>query len=485
MNGNNFVLAGRFSTSSAKLGQEIEAAGGRVTLGVSSRTDYLVEGKSASAYKLEDARALGVAIITEEDVRAMMRGEDLAIAQPGEDGSKNLDDLIGAARGVFDGMMGVRAWEQLVGLLDACDLEQEDALAHYISSQILARWEAPGARERAIEFWAREAAKERWTDWLDREHLPGPAHEEIHGWAITQYDRFYSAPAHWLGEMMRGVDAPKYGLARTIDLTLVYAAAKKLRAILTHPNLENIRNLRLSGVNVLTKQNAEVVMTQDCFSAIRTFSIGGLSASAARELAGHEPRPELHTLDLRGTMHPSLDADALLGPLLDSPVFDHVTCLLLGGHEVPYLLEKLVGSARLPSLERMVYFTTYTHEPRSARLVQALFERVSELRVDACYPNPIIDLEHWSRFCASRIPASIRTLDISAMMFTHAQVTEQYIRSSSMLFAPDDTVQNALSPLCQSTLLEHIERLRLGPLIYDERITSIFAEQRPDIELIA
>ena len=139
MNGKNFVLAGRFSTSSAKLGQEIEAAGGRVTLGVSSRTDYLVEGKSASAYKLEDARALGVAIITEEDVRAMMRGEDLAIAQPGEDGSKNLDDLIGAARGVFDGMMGVRAWEQLVGLLDACDLEQEDALAHYISSQILAR----------------------------------------------------------------------------------------------------------------------------------------------------------------------------------------------------------------------------------------------------------------------------------------------------------------------------------------------------------
>ena len=460
-----------------------------MTRDVSSRTDYLVEGKSASEFKLQDARTLGVTVISEDDVRALLRGEEIAIAQPGEDGSKDLDELIGAARGVFDGVMGARAWEQLIALLDACSLEQEGALTHYISSQVGARWEAEGARDRAIAYWAKEAAAERWTDWLDSEHMPGPAYREIHDWVIVPYSLSYKAPEHWLGEMMRGVDAPKYGIVRSLDLMRFYAASKKVHAILTHPNLDNIHALRASGTNVLTKQNANVVMTHEGFAALRTLYPGNLSVAAARELASHGPRPELRTLDVTGIVHPDQEASALLEPLLDAPLCDHVTYLLMAGYEVPYLLERLEDPTTLPNLERLMYFTPDPRGAWNARRVRTLFERVSELVLDPCYPNPILDLEQWQRFCGTRLPASIQTLDLRSLSFEHVQIIipeaiDRYVRRSSMLFAPDGTVQDALLPLCRSTLLEHVERVRLGPLFYDERITSIFAEQRPDIELL-
>ncbi len=52
-----------------------------------------------------------------------------------------------------------------------------------------------------------------------------------------------------------------------------------------------------------------------------------------------------------------------------------------------------------------------------------------------------------------------------------------------MLFWSMTIVQNALSSLCQATLLDHIECVHLDPLLFDERITSIFASQHPEIEL--
>ena len=66
----------------------ILAAGGRVTSSVSKRTDFLVAGESAGASKLEKAERLGVRVVDEAALLALVAGEaapaapDLARAQP-------------------------------------------------------------------------------------------------------------------------------------------------------------------------------------------------------------------------------------------------------------------------------------------------------------------------------------------------------------------------------------------------------------------
>jgi DNA ligase (NAD+) len=71
--GATFVLTGTLPTMSREeASQLIQAHGGRVTGSVSKKTTYLLAGEGAGD-KLNKAEALGVKVLTEADLLAMIR----------------------------------------------------------------------------------------------------------------------------------------------------------------------------------------------------------------------------------------------------------------------------------------------------------------------------------------------------------------------------------------------------------------------------
>lgn len=75
LDGLNFVLTGTLPTLSRDDAKErIEEAGGKVTGSVSKKTSYVVAGEEAGS-KLDKAQALEIAIIDEEELLALLRGE--------------------------------------------------------------------------------------------------------------------------------------------------------------------------------------------------------------------------------------------------------------------------------------------------------------------------------------------------------------------------------------------------------------------------
>ena len=75
LEGKTFVITGSLEhyASRKDLKAEIEAEGGKVAGSVSARTDYLITNDPDSgSSKNRTARELGVAVITEEEVRTML-----------------------------------------------------------------------------------------------------------------------------------------------------------------------------------------------------------------------------------------------------------------------------------------------------------------------------------------------------------------------------------------------------------------------------
>jgi DNA ligase (NAD+) len=69
--GKTFVITGTLSRPREEIASMLQELGAKVTTGVSKKTDYLLAGEAAGS-KLEKAQALGVAILDEEGLSALL-----------------------------------------------------------------------------------------------------------------------------------------------------------------------------------------------------------------------------------------------------------------------------------------------------------------------------------------------------------------------------------------------------------------------------
>jgi DNA ligase (NAD+) len=80
--GRSFVITGTLSVPREEVKERIEAAGGKVVGSVSKKTDYLVAGDAAGS-KRDKAETLGIAILDEAGLEALLSGESRADGPPG------------------------------------------------------------------------------------------------------------------------------------------------------------------------------------------------------------------------------------------------------------------------------------------------------------------------------------------------------------------------------------------------------------------
>jgi DNA ligase (NAD+) len=74
LSGKSFVVTGTLARHSREeIKQLIAAHGGKVVAGISKKVDYLVAGEAPGS-KLQKARSLGVTILSEDELEAMIKG---------------------------------------------------------------------------------------------------------------------------------------------------------------------------------------------------------------------------------------------------------------------------------------------------------------------------------------------------------------------------------------------------------------------------
>lgn len=467
------VLTGRFTTGTEAFTLELEAHGARVRRHISSSTDFLITGTRFGHHKPQQASQLGINLLTEAEARAVMRGDSIKTDRVGRLGQTHIDALIGQARGVLAAPMSPPTWEAVVALLDQCSPEHHEPLSEYLSAH-LSRWDTPEAHALTRAHFARATSDPGTTPSLRR---------AVHLYLGNPTGELRVAPEHWMGELMHQVKSPKYRLIRALDLRGTRASGAKIDALLTHPELSELRQVFLDMSSGLSRDRAKMLFTHENFAHVKIFSPGHLSNHALPFLKSTDARLRPHTLL----------ADNLSQNEEIAVAMAHAPCLQevkhLGfSHGTPsaqqnmlrLFTELLAHDELMPELDTLM-MNCFGPNLDDFHAVSPMFERVHTLsfRILPFMKEP---RSGWALLLRETLPRTIEALDLSNLFYAHPRTT--YGGFSSLIFASDEVMARAINALCESTLLQHIKRVHLNLLHHDARIVEVFAQQRPDITLL-
>lgn len=477
--GKMLVLTGRFNVGEAKLQEELEACGARIASYVSLHIDFLITGKHPDAEMMEAASSRGINLLTEEEVHALMRGEDIDVDRAGKRGERSVDELLGQARGLLDRPMSPAIWTELVALLDACQLSQQEVLVNYLEPQ-LERWERPDVRARAQKVFAKKALASGGADDEEREEVKNA----LYFLSRQPAKSMRYAPEHWMGEMMQGVPSPKYRLVCDLDLRFTNAPQEKIHQMLIHPELTGLSALSLHTSDLPSRDNIAAILGHDNFAGVQFFSPGNVGLRRVKQITvATETRLAPRVLDFWDRIDlgsHSTSEEKMLCALVRAPCSEQVETLILsqGGPTIRYLIEEITEHDLLPRLRTLVWSA---FGPTSAwfQRMMPICERVDTLVMPhLCFGES--ESSGWQAYLSCDLPESIETISVGTLGYEqHAEM----FTNLHMLFAPDEIVERAFGELCDSALLRHIKHIDLGPLFFDERVLDAFGTYRPDITL--
>ncbi len=295
----------------------VEERGGRVTSGITHQTDFLVHGEEPDGL-LDEAVERDVRVIDEDQFKALLRGDPLALAE---------DDapMTSAYREVEP---DASTWARIVRHVHDCAPEHLDALVEDLGDWI-SRW---SVTPRDVPHTALGRLSARADPaWV----------------AALPHDELRCAPFTWVQEMARGEDSSKYALARAVHLQGMRLSKSELGKVASRPDLTNLRMLGVDDA-ATSKTFWKKLLSGNLGRRLEHLRLSRIDAAVLSGLEPSGPLGRLVELTLRD---PRVTTPGLLARLFELPVFENVEALNVevdGLHEV---LSALDSSAALPNLE--------------------------------------------------------------------------------------------------------------------------------------
>lgn len=474
LQGKKIAIAGRFDMSRADLTHLLESLGASVSERVSSQTDYLLCGESPGRDKPLKASRQGVPLMMAAQLHALWRGEAVVLDDPQRGGGEErLDALIGEARSLLDERPSHRIWSALVAVLDACHMSQQQQLSDYINAR--------------LEPWQQtEQVRRRIADAVFEDTPMSESYRELLWDFIVSGQGLRVAPDAWLGEAMRGVEAPKHEIVKRLDLTHTSATRKGALAILTHPRWRGIERLEWGRAFTFDKKLIHAVCEHENFKQVKYLSFCEVSTFISECFAREGRDRGLETLDLSGvSISAYAPVERLIDPLTQSALFATITSLVLGTCNAGScrLLALLVqDSGLMPSLRSIAIRdpTLWSADEVSAHLAPLLSARAME---KLSFPLLFMDdPRKMKRLFSWQLPETIMTLEVDNILYSDPAVkTSQPL--SSLIDAPERKLDKLLDAMCEGELWRGISRLEVGCWAREPRLRHAFARHHPHIVL--
>lgn len=159
----------------------VQASGARYAAAPNKTATLALIGARASDKKIDQAQALGILCLYDEDIITLLRDGELEYEAPQAE-TRSLDELLGDVRSILAKPHSHAQWAALCEQVDQCAPEHQEALITYIEAQ-LSRWpEVVPVDERMMDggIWDLAAGCLRYMPgtWLT-EALRGESHEKF------------------------------------------------------------------------------------------------------------------------------------------------------------------------------------------------------------------------------------------------------------------------------------------------------------------
>lgn len=453
------VITGRMkSMTKAVASQRLMEAGARMATSVSGKTTFVVVAEQWTNDHTK-AKAMGLPILSEQELEALLAGEAVEVDEVGEAGDRSVDELLGEVRSVMQGAPCSQMWHALVAMLDACRAEDVHVLTEYIDGYI-ARW--------TTESMQGQQATTLDTSPFDDESM-------TRRWAWRHYDSLVGelrvAPEHWIGELQQGVRSPKFAIVRAIDLRDSGVSSKVVVGLLDHPDLTSLEALKLS---MYLKMSGALIKRICQDERLRDLGPGQIARKQQDVFVTHGQRSMgLQQLDMRCY---TCEYSGEKCEFIKASYFDDVTTLVIrdGRDSLMEIFEIAQESGALGSVRRLIYSLSYGNvDLLWRRVLKApwLVANLRELDLGHVSYHPSHDKGSWKQFLDLAYEGHLEVLDLSGLRERDNEEDTRKVKKMLAQYLP------------KSRLLERVDTLVLGAL-KSPRIEDLLAKRHPQLQLV-